>query len=381
MRKGPIKIAILGTRGIPARYGGFETFAEELGTRLAERGYDVSVYCRDGNGARPEASYKGVRLVTLPTIRHKYFETVFHTFLSSLHVMFCKADIVYYCNAINSIFMVFPRLAGKKVLINVDGLEWKRAKWNRLGKWAYIVSEYIATILAHVVIADSRRIAVYYKKKFKKDTILISYGSTGVIMPDTTGVLARYGLEPRKYLLYVSRLEPENNAHLFVRGYEKVRSSQMPFVIVGHAPYGSSYVKNLQSTRDERIRFLGPVYGDDYRVLLSHAYLYLHGNEVGGTNPALLEAMATGNCVLAKGVGFNRHVIGDAGFWFKHKNAEDLVRQLEYLIVNPAIVEACRPRAIARMKKYYQWDDVAGQYDRLFRGMIARPPKTGPLES
>jgi hypothetical protein len=168
-----IKVAILGTRGIPANYGGFETFAEELSTRLARKGYEVTIYCRSDKMNYDKTEYKGVKLIVRPTIKHKYFETVWHTFMSSLHIMFKPVDIVYYCNAINSLFMIFPRLAGKKIIMNVDGLEWKRAKWSRIGKMAYQVSEWIATLLAHVVIADSKRIQTYYLKKFKKKTKLI----------------------------------------------------------------------------------------------------------------------------------------------------------------------------------------------------------------
>ena len=164
-----MKIAIIGTRGIPANYGGFETFAEQLSTRLVNKGYEVIVYCRKGNSGWAEPTYKGVKLITLPTIKHKYLDTLANTFLASWHVAFSKVDVVYYCNAINSIFMILPRIFGKKTMINVDGLEWKRAKWNWLGKWAYRVSERLATIFAQHIISDSRAIQDYYKEKFNKD--------------------------------------------------------------------------------------------------------------------------------------------------------------------------------------------------------------------
>lgn len=360
------KIAILGTRGVPANYGGFETFTEELGKRLVAKGYEVTVYCREGNSDHNEPTYKGMKLVTLPTIRHKYFETIAHTFYSTLHVIGTDAQLVYYCNAINSIYMILPRLFGKKVIINVDGLEWKRAKWSRIGKFAYQISEWIATIFAHRIISDSKRISLYYKKKFHKDTILISYGATGRRVDGGEAVLKQYRLTSRHYLLYVSRLEPENNAHVFIEAYEKVKTD-MPLVIVGYAPYGAPYIDKLRATKDARILFLGPVYGESYHALLNNAYLYLHGNQVGGTNPALLEAMSVGNCVVAHGVGFNREVIGSAGVWYKPGRVDNLVEKLEYLLANPNFVESVRPQAIARMREKYDWDKVADQYDHFIK--------------
>lgn len=363
------KIAILGTRGIPASYGGFETFAEELGQRLAAKGYDVTVYCRTGNASFEEPFYKGVRLVYLPTLRHKYFETLVHTFLSSVHVLFTSNRIVYYCNSINSIFMILPRLFGKKVIMNVDGLEWKRAKWSGAGKKAYLLSEWLATFLATRLVTDCRRMQSYYRIKFGKDSECIAYGARGQLA-GVSDAMVRRGLEPRKYCLYVSRLEPENNAHLFVEAYEKVKTD-MPLVIVGHAPYAQPYIQKIRSTRDPRILFIGSVYGDEYRALLSHAFLYFHGNEVGGTNPALLEAMATGNCVVANGVGFNREVVGDAGVWFKRGNVADLVKKIEHLMAFPEEAEKFRSLAAARMKQFYDWDGITDQYDRFF-GRLTR---------
>lgn len=360
------KIAILGTRGVPAAYGGFETFAEELGSRLVKKGYEVTVYCRQENPGSNTSEYKGMKLIVLPAFQHKYLETISHCFYSSIHVLFQSFDVIYYCNAINSVFMLFPRLLGKTVVMNVDGLEWKRAKWNKLGQKAYQVSEWIATLLANQIISDSKRISLYYKKKFNATTMLISYGATGKKIEGGEDRLAVYGLKKRGYLLYVSRLEPENNAHTFIEAYERVKTD-MPLIIVGHAPYGAPYIDRLRATKDSRIKFLGGVYGDDYRILISHAYIYLHGNEVGGTNPALLEAMSVGNCVIANGVGFNREVVGNAGYWYKHKHPEDLQKKLEYLLSHADAVERVRPLAEKRIRERYNWDGVAAQYDEFFK--------------
>lgn len=368
-----MKIAFLGTRGIPARYGGFETFVEAISTRMAARGHSVHVYGRKRAWTLKSGVYQGVRVTYLPTVKTKYWDTLSHTFIATLHVIWTDAEIVYYCNAINSIFMFLPRLFGKKVVINVNGLEWKRKKWNWLGKLAYRVSEWIATLFAHAIISDSRRIKLYYLKKFRKDTVFISYGANSETLPvaDKNRILEDFSLVQRKYFLYVSRLEPENNAHLFIKAYEQTKTD-MPFVIVGDASYRSSYARWLRSTKDTRIKFLGFVYGDHYRALVANAYVYFHGNEVGGTNPALLEAMAAGNCVIAIGVGFNREVIKNNGLCFKKDSIEDLKKTIEFALQNPAAVEQYRKQASRHIRRSYNWDAVTDQYEDFFKRLIMK---------
>ncbi len=362
-------IAILGTRGIPAHYGGFETFAEELGVRLVEKGYHVRVYCRKGNTDFQEKFYKGIELIVLPTLRHKYLDTIFHAFLSTIHVLFTDTDIVYYCNAINSVFTLLPRIFGKKTLINVDGLEWKRAKWHPVGKFAYVVSEWLATFFASQIITDSRGIKAYYKEKFKKDTRYISYGAKRVETPNAEEILQSYGLTPRGYLLYVSRLEPENNAHIMIEAYEKIQTD-LPLVIVGDAPYAASYIQYLKRTQDKRIKFLGGIYGEHYYALKNNAYLYLHGNEVGGTNPALLQAMVSGNCVVVNGISFNQEVIAEAGVCFAYNKVSDLRERLEHLLQNPQDVEQYRVLARKRAEECYSWEKVVDDYDLFFKELM-----------
>src|SRR5580704_3764721 len=201
-----MRIAILGTRGIPASYGGFETFAEEISTRLAARGHDVTVYCRE---QFPQPTYRGVRLQHLPTIRHKYLDTLAHTLVSTLHLLAHRVDVALYCNGANAIFTVWPRIFGMPVALNVDGVERKRKKWNRAAKAWYLVSEWLATFCPSVVITDALTIQDYYQQKYGKASVFIPYGAeTGKTA--VSGMLRELGLEPGRYFLYVSRLEPEN---------------------------------------------------------------------------------------------------------------------------------------------------------------------------
>ena len=366
-----MKIAILGTRGIPANYGGFETFAEQLSVRLAQRGHDVTVYCRKSNYDYKTLGnqYRGVKLVVLPAIKNKYLDTVSHTFFSIVHSLNKKFDAILVCNSVNSSFVFLPRIVGTRVAINVDGLEWQRAKWNKLGQIVYRISEWLATMLADVIVTDAIMIQKYYRKKFRTDSVFIPYGST-VKPVQSNHALEKYGLKPRDYILYVSRFEPENNPLLVVKAFEKTNTSKK-LVMVGDAPYNADYIREVKSTKDSRIIFTGYVFGDEYAELQSNAYLYIQATEVGGTHPALLEGMGFGNCILAHDVPEHREVVGDAGFYFK-KSRSDLAEKIQFLVNLPEEeIEKYRKMAKQRIEKYYTWDAVVNQYNRLFE-MLAR---------
>lgn len=364
----PMRIAIMGIRGIPANYGGFETFAEELSVRLVQRGHEVTVYGRSNNVKYNGQYYKGVRIIVLPTIRHKYFDTVAHTWLCVFHALSKKYDVILICNSINSLFSFIPRLTGKKVAINVDGLEWKRKKWNKLGRIFYRIAEYLATILPDEVVTDSEVIKAYYLKKFKRGSAYIPYGGPTERV-STQEILKKFNLESRKYVLYVSRLEPENNAHLVVKAFEKVKTD-LKLVIVGDAPYNSKYIADLKKTKDPRIIFTGYVFGQGYRELQSNAYFYIQATEVGGTHPALLEGMGYGNCVLANDVPEHREVVGKAGVMFTTKDPNDLTNKIQFLVDNPQVVEKYRGLAVQRVRERYTWDKVTDDYEKLFLKML-----------
>ena len=369
-----MKIAILGTRGIPANYGGFETFAEELSPRLVQKGHDVVVYGRTHYIQYPAATYKGVRLVLLPSIRHKYFDTVVHTFLSTCHVMFRDVDVVLICNAANSIFSFLPRLTGEKTVVNVDGLERKRDKWNALGKAYYLLSEWLSTFLPTAMVTDAKAIQDYYLSRYGKHSYFIPYGASD-IRTESRGALDELGLEPDEYFLYVSRLEPENNAHLVVKAFEQVDTAKK-LVVVGDAPYAPDYISQVKSTSDPRIVFPGAIYGSGYRELQSHAFCYVHATKVGGTHPALIEAMGCARPVLYLDTIENREVAGDAALSFAKANDEtavaDLADKMRTLLGNPHLCAEYGRRALERVREHYQWNGVALQYEQLFLELLGK---------
>lgn len=366
-----MRLAILGTRGIPASYGGFETFAEHLSTRLVARGHEVTVYCRAHYVSPRQLQYQGVRLAILPTIRHKYFDTVVHAFLSALHAAPKRFDAALICNAANAPFAPLLRFTGTPVAINVDGLEHKRKKWNWLGRRYYLLAERLATIFPNATVTDAQVIHDYYLARYRARSTMIAYGSEVERRPDRETV-RRWRVEPNRYVLYVSRLEPENNARLVIEAFKKVRTAYR-LLVVGDAPYARDYIQGLKESArgDKRIIFTGFVFGQDYRALQQNAYCYVHATEVGGTHPALLEAMGYGNCVLTLATPENVEAVGDAGI--PYADEADLVDKLQRILRDGSLVHAYRHRAQTRVQRHYDWEHVVDNYERLFLGMAGLP--------
>jgi glycosyltransferase involved in cell wall biosynthesis len=359
-----MKIAIMGIRGIPANYGGFETFIEQMAPRLVARGHDVTVYGRSNIIDYHEPTYKGVRIKILPTISHKYLDTVVHTLVCALNGFFHRFDVVFICNSANAAFCILPRMMGKPVVLNVDGLEWKRQKWNWAGKAFYKISEFLATFTPTAVVSDAREVQSYYWERFQKESTYIPYGAPET-PSETREILDKFGLKPREYVLYVSRMEPENNAHRVVEAYEKITTDKK-LVMVGDAPYSSDYIAGLRATKDERIIFTGYVFGQGYRELQSHAYCYVQATEVGGTHPALLEGMGYGNCILANDVPEHHEVLAQTGCYFTTREKDSLREKLQYLLDNPLEVARYREVVKQRVHAHYSWDKVTTDYEELF---------------
>jgi glycosyltransferase involved in cell wall biosynthesis len=359
-----LKIGILGTRGIPANYGGFETFAEECGAGLAARGHRVTVYGRSHYVPRDLREYRGMKLVVLPTLRLKYTDTVVHTFLSVLHALFQGFDAILICNAANSIYAWLPRIFGTAVIVNVDGLERLRRKWNWAGRSYYRIAERFSVWFPTAIVTDARVIEQYYLETYGAKSAFIPYGAI-TERPKDHSTLASWKIEPGRYFLYVSRLEPENNAHLVVRAFEQVRTDKR-LVIVGDAPYAAAYIRDLKRTRDPRILFTGAIYGAGYRELLANAHAYIHATEVGGTHPALIEAMGLGNLIVANGTPENCEVLGDAGILYRKNDVANLVECLQNAADSSDGHDTYRQAARARARALYSWAEVVSQYEALF---------------
>jgi glycosyltransferase involved in cell wall biosynthesis len=369
-----MKIALMGTRGIPASYSGFETCVEQMGQRLVERGHTVTVYCRSHHIRYPENSYKGMDLIKLPTIKNKYLDTIVHSFVSSIHSLKERFDIALYFIAGNSPVCWIPRLVGTKTILNVDGLDWKREKWPWAAKKYIQFAEYLATFLPNCHLTDSRVVQAYYQNRFGKLPPYIPYGSE-VEMDERTETLDSLGLQPRKYFLFVGRLVPENCAHHLVEAFHNVKSD-FKCVIVGDAPYAEEYKQWLRSlaSDDPRIIFPGYVFGKGYNELGTHAYAFVETSGVGGTHPALLESMAFGNCVVVNDTAENLETMGDTGFSYNGKIGADSLRPvLTEILSKNETVELCRSKAKARALTVYSWESVVDSYETLFYDLLKLP--------
>ncbi|MFE1647054.1 glycosyltransferase [Microbacterium sp. P01] len=354
---------MVGTRGVPAAYGGFETAIEEVGKRLAERGHRVIVYTRGSESK--EKTYLGMEVVHLPAVPQKQVETLSHTGFSVVHAMAGrKPDVAFVFNAANSPFLPLLRARRIPVALHMDGLEWRRSKWGARGKAYYRWAEEFGVRKADALIADAPGIADYYSHQFNVPTEMIRYGAPILESAPEEGV-RELGLEPNGFHLVVARFEPENHVLEIVEGYRH-SDAHMPLVVVGSAPYSADYTQAIRAAAadDPRIRFLGGVYDQDLLdALYFHAFTYVHGHSVGGTNPSLLRAMGAGTAVIAYDVAFNRETLDDQAWFFD--STRDVTGHF-------AAVEADRERAAelgasarSRARDVFRWDTVADAYEDL----------------
>ncbi len=379
-----MKVAILGTRGIPASYSGFETAAEQLASRLSARGHEVVVYCRPHVVDPSLREHKGARLVHLPTVRNKYLDTFAHTLASSVHAALAtKPDVALFFIAGNAPMCRVTRWAGIPTVINVDGLDSDRSKWPPFAKAYLRFAERNAPRWADTALTDSHAVADVFEQRYGQRIGVVPYGVEDP-RESPVGTLERLGLEPRRYILFVGRLEPENNPHVLVEAFSRISATaarDMKLVVVGGAPYADEYIRTVHRRGDPRVLFPGYVFGPGYWELQRNAYLFCAPTEVGGTHPVILEAMAAGNCVLVNDHTPNVETVGDAGVTFSgEEGVPSLVAQLERLLADPGTVEALRGRARERARRY-SWEAVTDQYEELLRRAVAaRGPGALPPE-
>ena len=374
-----MKIAMIGTRGVPAHYGGFETAIEEVGSRLAAQGHDILVFCRPVDGEPTPATYRGMRLVWLPSLRRRSLETLSHTALSVLRPELAGVDAALVFNAANAPFLSLIRMRGVPVATHVDGLEWRRSKWGGAGKKYYRLMESLAVRGSSAIIADAPGIADYYAAEFGAESRLIAYGAPDIAEVGSSR-LREIGLEAKGYHLVVARFEPENHVLEIIRGYVS-SPAELPLVVVGSAPYSNEYSSSVRDAADDRVRLMGGVWDQELLdQLYANAVTYLHGHSVGGTNPSLLRAAGGGTPTIAFDCVFNRGVIGDSGWYFSDS------RQVAECLLDAEADTAKRERFGCGLKAKaaeYDWDQVADAYLELCRDLADgyRMPKVSGKRS
>ena len=368
---GRVKVALMGTRGVPALYGGFETAVEEIGARLVERGYDITVYCR--NPGQSMREFRGMRLVNAPAIRHRMAETLSHTAVSTAHaIVRDRPDAVLLLNAGNAPLLKPLALAGIPTAIHLDGLESRREKWRGAGAKYYRWAEKAAVRWGDAVIADAQAIADHVHSQYGRECVVIPYGAD-VIHPQATR-LSELGVTSRDFHLVVARFEPENHVLEAVHGF-RASSEQRPLLVVGSAPYSQWYVDRVHEAGhgDARIRFTGGIYDQELLdQLYGHCRTYIHGHSVGGTNPSLLRAMGAGAPVLAYDVEFSHEVTaGNAYFWSDAQQLTTLFNSVASGELEARLAELPE-LGRDRIRHAYQWDAVTSDYEALLQRLVTK---------
>jgi len=363
--KKPLRIAFIGTRGVPAVYGGFETCVEEIGKRLVQKGHEITVYCRKSYYQERYDEYLGMNLIYLTNIRKKSLDTLSHTFFSIIHALFRSYDIYMVFNSANSPLLFPLKLFRKNIVVNTDGHEWQRTKWGFWGKSYYKISERIACILASKLISDSRGIKEYFLETYSADSSKIAYGANPVNGPPEVEYLNTINVEPNEYFLQVTRFEPENHPLLTIRAFKKLKSTKK-LILVGGNSYPNKYTQQMDKEADDNIILPGFIYDRDVlNELWTYCYAYIHGNSVGGTNPALLQSMACGCLTIAYDNKFNREVLTDCGIYFQGYE-ESLLEKMQWVIDHKSELTDYKKKARDRIDCTYSWVKVTNQYERLF---------------
>ena len=366
----PIRVAILGHRGIPNSYGGFETLAEELAVNLVGLGAEVSVYCRSNYFENKPSTYKGVKLIYLPTIAKKSLDTLFHTFLSVWHVFIRNtASVVIVVNVGNAPFALLGKLLGKKVVFCVDGLDWQRKKWGKVARTYLRICSYFAKAASHEIITDASTVHEFYKKERGADSVFIPYGTEIETDYDPDeNILAEFKLQYKKYFIYVARFEPENNPLLVVKAHA-ASGSKLPLVMVGDNRYSPEFVEEIKMNAGKNVIFTGFLFGQRYKQLLKNSLAYVRAAEVGGHSPALIEAMGRSVAVIANDKKENREPLGDTGLFFT-MDVPSLARQFEFASNNVNEMIERGKRSAQRAMVLYSWDKIAFEYFRVIRTLV-----------
>jgi glycosyltransferase involved in cell wall biosynthesis len=363
LRKKTLRIAFIGGRGVVSKYSGIETYYEEIGKRLAGMGHSVTAYCRT-YFTPPGKEHSGMHVVRLPTIRSKHLETLVHTFLSTLHVLVQPCDIVHYHALGPALFSFIPRLAGKKTVVTVQGLDWQRKKWGRIASAVLRLGERAAVSLPTGTMVVSRALQKHYIEVHGTATSYVPNG--GFLrerhLPDK---IFDWGLEPGRYILFLGRFSPEKGCHLLVEAYEKL-NTDVKLVLAGASSYCDDYSRQLRTHAGDKIKLLNWVSGEVLDELLTNAMMFVLPSDLEGLSLALLDAMGAGLCVLSSDVAENREAVAEAGFTFRRGDAADLADRLRFLIANPAVREAAGQAAKRRIREHFQWSQIAAEIEKVY---------------
>jgi glycosyltransferase involved in cell wall biosynthesis len=371
-----LRVAFIGGRGVVSKYSGIETYYEEIGKRLAQRGHEITVYCR--NYFTPALSrHCGMRIVRLPTVRAKHLETFVHTLLSTAHALFRHYDVVHYHALGPALFSFIPRLFGVRTMVTVQGLDWQRKKWGRVASTVLRAGERAAVWFPDATTVVSQTLQASYSQLSRKRTTFIPNG-TNIRSRVGGEILSQWHLEPEYYVLYLGRFSPEKNCDLLIRAYEQI-ATHIPLVLAGGSSYSGAYASALRQHECARIRLLNWVAGKELEALLTNAMLFVLPSDMEGLSLALLDAMGAGLCVLASDIPENKELVDGVGFTFRRGDVDDLARMLRLLIADPGIREISGKAAKETVRKHYLWPNIAGEIEQEYLRVLGRPVRKFPV--
>lgn len=364
-----LKLVAFGIRALPPidGCGGAETFAEELYTRILEKGHEVTVYCRKyiGENNNLPKSYKNLKLIYLPTVKLVGFDTLFHSFLCTLHIIiFNTGKIIHIHNAGNSIFVPILKLFGKKCYISMDGIDWKRTRWSWYAKIYLQFTNLLALKVANKVIVDNLVVQKHYIDKYNLMLDYIPYGSN-ILMVKGTETLRKFNLRKNEYILFVGRFSLEKGVHYLIKAFESINST-FNLVLVGDDLFNKEWVSQLKSTSDSRIIFTGFLYGTAVDELIQNCYIYVQPSDVEGLSPVILRVMGMGKCVLSSDIPENRFLVENRGHLFRKGDVESLNTKIQFLLSNKSIVEEAGIKSLEHIEYNYSWDYVTQQHLNIF---------------
>lgn len=365
-----MKIAILGIRGLPANYGGFETCADHTSKNWVLRRHKVLVYCRKSHYETYLDDISGVRLNYIKSIPIKGIDTLSHTLFSIFNLVLFNSTYtnVHLYNSGNGIFIPLLKLFNKKVIISVDGIEWKRKKWGIVAKTVHKIGAYFSVKFSDGVIADNKEVYDFYKDHFAFESSIIEYGAKLLNKNKFSGrYLKKYKLTTGEYYIFVGRFVPEKGVHNLIDKYLNLKTTKL-LVIIGDDTNETTYKTNLfqKANKHKNIIMTGFLYNEEYEELLSNAYLYISASELEGTSPSLLAAMGSKVCTLVNGIEENMQTIKSAGVWFEKCNYLDLLKKWQFCEDNPNYVDEMAQKGYLHVKENYCWEAISLKYIKLF---------------
>ena len=374
MSSKPFRIAIIGSRGYPHVYSGYETLVKEIAERLVKQGIEVTVYCHSHLFKNKPKTYLGVKLVYIPTFRSKTLSQPVHSFMAFWHAGFSRANVILALNAANGPFGLIAKICGKPCAINVDGLEWLRPKWKGLGAVYFRIAARMATWFFDIIITDAEAMRKIYLEKFGRDSVVIAYGAY-VKKSRMTPLIRKWLLNIEDYYLIVGRLIPDNNADIILKGFVQSNSTRK-LVVVGDVPYKDDYADAVKSEKDPRVIFTGYIKDPTELAELYHnCYVYFHGHEFGGTNPTLLKAMGYGTAIAALDTVFSREVLQEEkyGYYFQ-KDPQSVTNFINWAESHPEEIKTRKNITREGIGTKYDWDTITSLYLSTLKTQI---PKTG----